>query len=209
MNQRLEVRLVKDPDGPQYTSRIEEIIESHMIIAMPMEKGYPVFFSRGKTLYGKVFTDTGVYAFQSAYADKKMSPLPIWIVTKPSEIEKTQQRSFVRFDVALPVEVEYLLNNDQDKVTSLKLITKDLSGGGLQVICDKKIKLGKSVKLSLDIPDVGVFPIDGQVIRVHQPQEDRKLFWISIKFLSIPNNIRDRIIRFIVRRQLEQRQRTL
>lgn len=180
-----------------------------MIIAMPMQKGYPIFFSQGKTFYGKVFTGSGIYSFTSVYVDKKMSPLPIWIVKTPSNLEKTQQRSFVRFDVPLPVIVEYRLNNDEDEITSLKLTTKDLSGGGLQVISDEKIKVGKKVHLTLDIPEHGAFQIDGQVVRLNQPQEDRQLFWISIKFLSIPNNIRDKIIRFIVRRQLEQRQKGL
>lgn len=178
-----------------------------MIIAMPMQKGCPIFLTRGKVIYGKVFTTSGVYTFKSTYADKKMSPLPIWIVTTPSEVEKTQQRSFVRFDVALPVLVEYPLNNDSNEVASFKLITKDISGGGLQVICDKKIKEGKRVQITVDLPNYGSFQVDGQVVRLHQPQEDRQLFWISIKFLNIPNNIRDKIIRFIVRGQLGQRQK--
>jgi c-di-GMP-binding flagellar brake protein YcgR len=180
-----------------------------MIIAMPMEKGYPVFLARGKTFYGKVFSNNGIYTFQSTYADKKMNPLPIWIVTTPINIEKSQQRSFVRFDVALPVLVEYVLNNTDNEVTSFKLITKDLSGGGLQVISNKRIKVGKSVQVTLDIPGYGVFQMDGQVVRVDQPQEERQLFWVSIKFLNIPNSMRDKIIRFIVRRQLEQRQKLL
>lgn len=180
-----------------------------MIIAMPMQKGCPIFLPRGKVFYGKVFTTTGVYTFKSTYADKKMTPLPIWIVTTPFDIEKTQQRSFVRFDVALPTIVEYPLNNESDEVVSLKLITKDISGGGVQVICDKKIQEGKRVQVTLDLPNYGSFQLDGQVVRLHQPQEDRKLFWISIKFLNIPNNIRDKIIRFIVRGQLEQRQKEL
>lgn len=185
------------------------MIEHYMIIAMPMQKGYPVFFERGKVLYGKIFSESGIYTFRCTYVDKKMNPLPIWIVTIPSDFEKTQQRSFVRFDVALPITVEYLLNDEEAESTSLKLTTKDLSGGGLQVISDQKIKVGEKVQLILEIPDHGDFQIDGQVVRLHQPQEDRQLFWVSIKFLSIPNNIRDKIIRFIVRRQLQQRQKGL
>lgn len=174
-----------------------------------MQKGYPVFFERGRTFYGRVFSDTGIYSFKSTYADRKMSPLPIWIVTTPFEIEKMQQRSFVRFDVALPIVVTYSDPDKEDEVISLQLNTKDLSGGGLQAISEVKIKTGRKVQLTLDIPDHGVFEVEGQVVRVHQPLEDRKLYWISIKFLNIPNNIRDKIIRFIVRRQLEQRQKGL
>lgn len=206
----MELRLSRDTESPQYTSRIEEIIKTHMIIAMPMQKGYPVFFEKGRTFYGKVFSDTGIYSFKSTYADRKMSPLPIWIVTTPFDMEKMQQRSFVRFDVALPIVITYPIESgEEDQVKTLRLSTKDLSGGGLQAISEERIKISTKVKMTLDIPDFGVFELDGQVVRVHQPLEDRKLYWISIKFLGIPNNIRDKIIRFIVRRQLEQRQKGL
>jgi len=180
-----------------------------MIIAMPMEKGYPVFNGRGNTIFGKVFDETGVYSFKSTFVDKKMSHLPIWIVTMPIDIKKNQQRSFVRFDVTLPVDIECRLHDDKDEVVTLKLITKDLSGGGLQVICNQQLKLGSKIKLKLDFSDYGVFQVDGEVVRILQPQFERQLFWISIKFLSIPENIRDKISRFIFRKQLEQRQKGL
>jgi len=209
INQRLEITLSKKGDAQQYTSRIEEIIHDHMIIAMPMEKGYPVFHGRGNTFYGKVFDASGVYSFKSTFVDKKMGHLPIWIVTMPFDIKKNQQRSFVRFDVALPVVIEYPLHDETDEVVTLKLITKDLSGGGLQVICNQTIKVGKKINLTLDFPDYEVFQVDGEVVRVHQPQAERQLFWISIKFLSITEKIRDKISRFIFRKQLEQRQKGL
>ena len=199
----------KESDSPQYTSRIEEIIETYMIIAMPMQKGYPVFYPQGKMFYGKVFTDVGIFSFTTIYVDRKMSPLPIWIVKIPSNLEKTQQRSFVRFDIALPILFEYLVEHEEGEMISLKLMTKDLSGGGVQLISEKPVKVGKKVYVTLDLPDFGTFKIDGQVVRSHQPLDDRKLFWISVKFLGVPNNIRDKIIRFIVRRQLEQRQKGL
>jgi len=180
-----------------------------MIIAMPMEKGYPVFTGRGNTFYGKVFDESGVYSFNSTFVDKKMSHLPIWVVTMPIDIKKNQQRFFVRFDVTLPVVIEYRLHDDKDEVASLKLITKDLSGGGLQVICNQQIKVGSKIKLTLDFSDYGVFQVDGEVVRILQPQSGRQLFWISIKFLNIPEKIRDKISKFIFKKQLEQRQKRL
>lgn len=209
VNQRLEIMLSKKNDAQPYTSRIEEFIHDHMIIAMPMEKGYPVFHGRGNVFYGKVFDESGVYSFKSTFIDKKMSHLPIWIVTMPVDIKRNQQRSFVRFDIALPVVIEYPLDDEQDDLVSLNLTTKDLSGGGLQVICNQKINLGKKIQLILDFPDYGVFQVDGEVVRINQPQAERQLFWIGIKFSGISEGIRDKISRFIFRQQLEQRRKGL
>lgn len=201
--------LSKGSQIQQYTSRIEEIIHNHIVIAMPMQKGSPIYQQRGQSVYGRIFDESGIYTFKSTFVDKKMSPLPIWIITQPYDIEKSQQRSFVRFDIALPVVVAYQLDEEQDEVVSLNLITKDLSGGGLQLICDKKIKFGTKVKLTLDLSDFGSFQVDSEVVRVHQPQAERQLFWISVKFINIPDNIRDKISRFIFRKQLEHRQKGL
>ena len=177
-----------------------------MIIAMPMQKSYPVFLERGTEFYGKVFDGGGAYTFKSRFVDKKLHPLPIWIVTMPLTVEKTQQRSFVRLDVLLPVTLEYPFNNE---VVSIKAMTRDLSAGGLQAICDRRIKVGKHLKLFLDCPDYGIFEIEGEVIRNNRPQEDRKLYWISIKFLGIQEIVRDKISKFIFKKQLEQRQKRL
>jgi c-di-GMP-binding flagellar brake protein YcgR len=199
--------LSKNMNGPHYTSRIEEFIHGYMIIAMPMEKGYPVFLERDNVFYGKIFDETGVYSFKSTFVDKKMNPLPIWIVTTPTDIKKNQQRSYVRFDVSLPIVIDYFLDDDQTEAASLKLTTKDLSGGGLRLISNKQISVGKKIQLKLEFPECEVFQVNGEVVRINQPQVERQLFWISIKFLGIHESIRDKISKFIFKKQLEQRQK--
>jgi len=189
-----------------YTSRIEEIIHDYMIIATPIEKGRLIFLERGSLFTGKIFT---VYAFKSTFVDKKIEPLPIWIVAMPFEIQKNQQRSFVRFDISLPVLIEYPFSAEQDEIVSLAMTTKDLSGGGLQVIYNTKLPVGKKVKLILQLPDSDCLEVDGEVLRILQPQDDRNLFWIGIKFLNIPELDRDKISKFIFKKQLEQRQKGL
>jgi len=198
----------KNNNIQQFASRIEEIIEGYMIIAMPMEKGHPIFQARGSTFYGRIFDESGVYAFKSTFIDRKMNPLPIWIVSRPFDIEKTQQRSFVRFDIALPVLVQYITAEEEEEV-ALNLVTKDLSGGGLQVISNRRIKVGKRVQIKLDCPEYGTFEIMGEIIRVQKPQDDRQVFWISIRFIDIQETIRDKISKFIFKKQLEQRQKGL
>jgi len=166
-------------------------------------------YGRGNAFYGKVYDESGVYSFKSTYVDMKMSHLPIWIVTMPVDVQKNQQREFVRFDIALPVVVQCPADDESDEIVPMKLTTKDLSGGGLQVICNQKMKLGKKIQLTLDFLECGSLKIDGDVVRIHQPQAERKLYWISIKFLGISEIIRDKISRFIFRKQLEQRQKGL
>ncbi len=209
INQRLEIRLSRNPNDQQYTSRIEEFIHDYMVIAMPMKKGCPIFSTKGHEFYGKMFDEGGAYSFKSKFVDKKMSSLPIWIVTMPFDVVKTQKRSFVRCDVLLPVVLEYPANHEEDEIISIKAMTRDLSAGGLQVICEQKIKLGKQLNVLLKLPDHELFKIEGEVVRISKPQDDRDLYWISIQFLTIHETMRDKISKFIFRKQVEQRQKRL
>ncbi len=209
VNQRLEIMLSKNINTPRFTSRVEELTSDEMIIAMPMQKGRPIILESGRGFYGKIITESGVYIFKSKFLSKRMYPLPVWIVAMPYEIEKTQQRAFVRFDVSQPLQIEYFLDDDAEKAITQKVMTRDLSGGGLQAICEQQIKIGTKVNMMLTLPEDGDLEVDGEVIRVQKPQEDRQLFWISIKFVDTRNIVRDKISRFIFRKQLEHRQKGL
>lgn len=120
----------------------------------------------------------------------------------------SKELSFV-FDVSQPLQIEYFLDDDSENAITLKVMTRDLSGGGLQAICEQSIKIGTKVNMTLTLPEEGDLEVDGEVIRVQKPQEDRQLFWVSIKFVDTRNIVRDKISRFIFRKQLEHRQRGL
>lgn len=199
--------LSKNSNTPRLASRVEEIASDEMVIAMPMQKGRPIFLESGRGFYGRIITEGGVYFFKSKFLKKRMYPLPVWIVAMPYEIEKMQQREFVRFDVSQPLQLEYLPEDDADHTISLKVITRDLSGGGLQAICEQPIKIGTKVKMIISLPDDGDLEVAGEVIRVQKPQDDRQLFWISVRFVDVRSIIRDKISRFIFKKQLEHRQK--
>lgn len=209
INQRVEIMLSQNSNAPHFTSRIEEMLPDKIIFAMPMQKGHPVLLERGRSFYGKIFDESGIYFFKSNFLDKKMSPLPVWIAEIPHDIEKIQQRAFVRFDISQPLKIEYFLDTNEETPLSFQVNTKDLSGGGLQAICDQPIKLGTKVKMLLTLSEGGDFEVEGEVVRVCKPQMDRQLFWVSVKFVNVRDNIRDKIVRFIFKKQLEHRKKGL
>jgi len=200
--------LSRNINSPRFTSRVEELSSNEMVIAMPMQKGRPIFLESGCGFYGKIITEGGVYFFKSKFLNKRMYPLPVWIAAMPYEIEKMQQREFVRFDVSQPLQIEYF-PVDVDEAVTLIVMTRDLSGGGLQAICEQSIEIGTKVKMVITLPEDGGLEVDGEVSRVQKPQEDRQLFWVSIKFVGVRNIVRDKISRFIFKKQLEHRQKGL
>ncbi len=191
----------------QYPSRIEEVSDGKLAIAMPMSKGFPVMLENGREFYAKVFDDSGIYSFHSALLNKRISPLPVWIVSIPGDMKKIQQRAFVRLDISLPVTLEYPDDNDPEQTITLDAATKDVGGGGLQLITTQPLTVGMRFQVGIELPEGEMIQAQGEVVRCFKPQEDRKLFWSAVKFVEINENYRDKVIRFIFRKQLEQRQK--
>lgn len=208
VNQRVEITLGKKYEQP-FSSRIEDITPTTIILAMPMDKGVPVLLSPGNVFFGKAIDQGAVYQFTSTFIDKKILPLPVWIASPPRNIRKIQQRAFVRIDAVLPVTMEFEDETEADSMRLLKAFTRDISGGGMQVISKEPIQLGSQLQLQIELPEFGSVRTIGKVVRAEQPQDARSLFWISIKFIDIPEGIRSKIIKFIFKKQLEQRQKGL
>lgn len=211
VNQRITIMLSKNPGSPQFQSRIEEVSSNHIVCAMPMIKGRPLTVQQGIRFYGKAIIDGVVYFFTSRLLNKKMFPLPVWIIDLPHDIERIQQRSFVRVDAMLPVEVKPIVEEVSDEEAGdsppIKVITKDISGGGAQLVLNEPVKIGTRLSLVIEVPDNEAIETIGEVVRVEKPRNDRELFWIGIKFLDIHESFRNKLIKFIFKKQLEQRQK--
>lgn len=207
VNRRLEIMLDQHPNE-QFNSRIEDTSPQNLTIAMPIRKGYPIHLDRGARFYGKVFADGSVYHFQSSLLDKRIYPLPIWIVSLPSDIKKLQQRAFVRVEAMVPVSIQ-ILTNVNEPSTLINAITKDISGGGLRVVSKKPLKLGNRVQMHIELPESGTIETSAEVVRVDKPDEDRSLYWIGLRYLGLSEGLRSKIIKFVFKKQLEYRQKGL
>ena len=199
----------RDGLAEQYRSRIEDITADTMSIAMPMSKGYPVLLQRGELFFGRVVSNSVAYEFTSTLVARQMYPLPIWIVAKPYNIKKIQQRSFVRIELSLPVQVTRLVDDQSEEEPTIEAVTKDISGGGVQIATTHQWELGTKLLVTVHYPEIGPITFKSEVVRIQQPQPDRVLFWVGVKFLEVNEKDRGNIIKFIFKKQLEQRRKGL
>lgn len=199
----------RDGFAEQYHSRIEDITADNMSIAMPMSKGYPVMLQRGEVFFGRTVINTMAFEFTSSLLARQISPLPIWIIAAPYNIKKIQQRAFVRIDLSLPVHIKQIVDDQVVEEPIIDAVTKDISGGGVQIATTNQWQTGTKLMVTIDYPDIGSLTLKSEVVRVQQPQPDRVLFWIGIKFLEICEKDRSNIIKLIFKKQLEQRRKGL
>lgn len=207
VNQRLEV-MVEELPGEHFSSRIEDISVNIMTIAMPMRKGHPVHIGRGTRFWGRVFLENGVYEFRSFMLEKRIYPLPVWVISKPTDVRKIQQRAFVRIDAMLPVEFKVINDENQDNQI-IRAITKDISGGGLRIVNKHPLKLGNILQMNIDLPEFGPIEVAAETVRVDKPDQDNDIYWIGVKYLNLPESLRSKIIKFVFKKQLEFRQKGL
>ena len=214
INQKIEIWLENKPEE-HYSSRIEEIHPDQLSIAMPMSKGTPVLMPRGSNIWGKVIVNEAVYCFVSTVIDRKVQPLPIWILSMPTEVKKVQLRAFVRVVARLAVRIkpfppqESLEQNCTPFIEQpeFQCVTKDISGGGIQIVSQIPFSTGTAVAINLALPDSSVIAAIGEVVRIQQLETDKHTFWIAIKFTDIIEKERSKLIKYIFKIQLERRQK--
>lgn len=206
VNQRLEIMLAAVP-GRKFTSRIEEVHADHLVIAMPMSKGQPIILNYGSKFFARLVVQQSAYQLTCTFIDKRLNPIPVWLVSRPADIKKIQQRAFVRLDSSMPVRWQFLTETEDAPLISSTI--RDISGGGVRIITKNPVPLGSKLKVMLDLPGIGPLELPSEVVRIDQPQADLPIFWVGTKFLDIPENIRSKIIKYIFKKQVEERQKGL
>lgn len=179
----------------------------NMVIAMPMSKGYPVMLQRGDIFFGRTVNNQAAFEFTSSLLSKQIKPLPVWTIALPYNIKKIQQRAFVRIDLVIPVQVRAILEDGVLDETVISAFTKDISGGGVQIVTSHLWEIGTKLMVTIHYPQIGSFTFKSDVVRVYQPQSELTVFWVGIRFLEIAETDRGNIIRLIFKKQLEQRRK--
>ncbi|MBP2635831.1 MAG: ycgR [Firmicutes bacterium] len=181
----------------------------NIVIAMPMSKGQPVMLQRGDIFFGRTVNNHVAYEFTSSLLNRQINPLPVWQIAMPSNIKKIQQRAFVRIDLAIPVQLQAILEDGTIDETVINVVTKDISAGGVQIVASHLWEIGNKLMARVHYPQIGPLTFQCDVVRVYQPQSDLSVFWVGIRFLEIAERDRRNIIKLIFQKQLEQRRKGL
>lgn len=200
--QRIEVTIANDKEDNFYTSRIEDFNENSLFLAMPMEKGYPIIPVSGDIIYVKLITKQSGYKFICVFKDKRSTPIPVWVVSMPRQVEKCQQREFVRVEATISIKAQIEVADEEDIPPAIHAYSRDISGGGLRMILNRNINPGTRLYIETeDIPGVGPLNVYCEVVRSVKPVSTERIFWVGTKFLDLPESKRSKLIRFIFQRQ--------
>ncbi len=211
INQLIEIVVAEGDAVNTYRSRVEEVLDNAMIVAMPMYRSVPVIVESGTEVLVRFVSDGGVYQLRSALQERTFQPIPLWTMSPISDLRKIQRRAFYRIESHLTATLSAGEGTDgvpetiETPPVIFQISTKDISAGGARIISKEEFSLGSEVYLEIELPGRDPVRSLGKVVRLETAAPDSGIFWVSIQFTSIEEQDRKKIVRFVFQRQLEHR----
>ncbi|HSV32212.1 MAG TPA: flagellar brake domain-containing protein [Atribacteraceae bacterium] len=182
-----------------HSSRLENIVKDNLWIAAPQEQGELVPVSPGETIEVFLISKNEIYVFNSEVKDRvKRGNMAFLIIGMPASVVRMQRRDYVRLDVSLPVSLKKGL-------LTWKGMTKNLSGGGMLVVFTEKgsyPEKGDEVFFCLEFNEEKLM---GKGVTLREDDTNLRAF----RFTEIMEGDREKVIKFIFRRQIELKRKGL
>ena len=184
-----------------------DIDKNMMEIYAPIFQGniYPVtpkmqmdvIFSKGKHTF--LFT---AEAIERVYEGN----IALLYIKPVSAIEKVERRFFFRMEFQLEIQYrafKLLLPDNEMRGDFIKSITRDISGGGVCLICEESLEKGTYVEAFLNLDKRVRFV--GVVVRsLEEKNKGVITYETGIKFVRIENKDREQIISYVFKTQRER-----
>lgn len=194
----------------EYKSRIAELEDEAFLIEIPMQENNgrlkKLFIGDELSVY--FFSEGGIKNyFNTHVVGFKEDVIRMVRVRKPEPdaMFKVQRRSFFRVNAELELAVK------DNKGSRFLVRTEDIGGGGTSFFSDAKTKLevGETLSCWLLVPyrNGGTEHVnfEGEIVRIKALETGRSL--VMLKFTSISDSERQKIIRFCFERQFDFRNR--
>ncbi len=189
-------------DDKRYASRIEDITDDGLEVAMPMNSQHvPVIPVINEKIYGVAIGNQCRYRFFTVFKgiDHKDDRIPIWYLTKPKTVERFQNRQFVRVRVNMTAIIRIVdadgTINDAETVSVV-----DLSGSGICFSLNREVPKTAKVGLELSgIPEAGHIDVMCQVAHVApvERSDGSVIYHIGAAFQHLPRSVSNKIVRYL------------
>jgi len=207
---RVRIRRADVPEAGTFSTRVEEVDETRIVVQPPFVQGSPVSWPPGTRVELEVNRTQqpgqGLYRSVTVVLGKGSGPLGFVYLQKPEEWQRVQAREFFRVPAMLAVQVRAV---GQEEGPWMIGQTRDVSGGGCLLVLGQPFSVGDTVEIVLSLPE-GRVSAKGTVKRSEKVEESGGNLWsLGVAFTDIAERDRDVIIRFALKRQIELRRKGL
>ncbi|HWI62393.1 MAG TPA: PilZ domain-containing protein [Symbiobacteriaceae bacterium] len=211
-NQKVELRILHGPFASTYTTYVEVAEADGVTVVHPSVGGKLVPLAPGDTVrleYAVMGLARVSFAARITRVLGGQVPLVTVGLPEKNQVERFQQRDFVRLDVELKL-LYYVVSTPDGAARPggvFRSHTRDISGNGIQILCPEPYPPGTQLDIHLEVGDRVVHAV-GEVIRQVQQLSARE-YWMGVRFVGLDERDRDMIIRFIFSEQRDRRRRGL
>lgn len=199
------------PDDPMpYSSRVEDIRPDRLILAYPVRQLVPVRLEAGDRVTVEAAGERGVYRLETVVLGRDLGRVPVLVVAA-GEWVRHQRRQFFRVALGMAQAAARLLRPGAEE-WPVRLLLRDLSGGGLGFVSDRPLKVGDRLEVELSLNGGRPFPAQVEVVWVRTRMTPdgpaaRFPFEAGARFVGIDPARQEAIVKFCLRKQLRQRRR--
>lgn len=187
------------------SSRFLRVEENELYVGYPGHGGHPVPLRRDTEVQLTVNTDDGLAVLQGIIDRVEQEPEPVLVIRIPEDdsVRITQQRQFVRAEIAVPLTYRERVEGHYAAPVSAE--TSTLSGSGVSFLVESKYEPGAHCELSLELPSHEPIRAVGRVIRCNSVRQGRRTrYEIAVTFIEITLSDQDAIVQHIF--QIERSQ---
>lgn len=194
-----------------HMTAVEDVTEHDIAVLTPMKHLRTRTFAAGTQANAAYSYDRKVWRFATEFtgisSDGAVSRLRL-----PTAIESAEHRRFYRLQTTVHALSIYRLIIDgdhlpDDDVSAIKGMVVDLSEGGLCFTTRQAVISGERLGIRADLPGVGEIHARLSITGIDEPARGNLNRRVHCQFTDISNADRDRIARYLMRRQLELRRR--
>lgn len=208
INTKINVGVTKGDYAGLYDSRIEDINQKHILISLPTLKGVPFPIRPGTEVEVSFITNEGRFSFSSVVEGRVSEGIVLLQLKRPEYIYRSELRKYFRVETRLKTKVTKLYFDKQNgdilaKMNSYDVLIKDISGGGVRIVSEVEFQEGDVLLFDLSDIFTGINEIFGNIIKLYS-KIDRK-YEYGVEFILIKERDRDQIIKYVFKRQIENK----
>lgn len=164
-------------------------------------------FSLKEEVEIKIAEVDAIYLFRTTvlYVKDQGRRYASYILEKPKQVQRVQNRKFVRIPVSINVSYAELKANEE-KLSDEEGLALNLSGSGMRLATSSPLIIGSILLLYfvLDFaPDKIKINAKGMAIREHAAHLEKSIsqwkYHYGISFINIPTKLQDAIVRYVIK----------
>lgn len=191
-------------------TRVESMSKRGIVVQRPAHSYDPIRLPRGTKVELQITVTeptamAGKYRAETVVLAEIWQPVPLLRLQTPEQWERSQLREFFRVPTAQRVRVRTLPATGD--AGWFEAHTRDLSGGGCQLVVPQVLEEGQTIEIVLPLADE-VFRLRGTVQRMQADATDGGSGGSAgIEFSDVTEKQRETIIRYAFERQIELRKK--